>query len=266
MLQKTYSIYSDDLVNNQLFIEIGNNHLACWCKKDEENKFTAFEFFQCDDYDASAFENVINEAKLFSKLLTLDVSDTTVFWFNSTNLIFPLAINADKKFIKENFYLVFGSDDSGKLISRNYEDCLIVTYVEKYLYAVAENIFSKATFKQALYFNKADENIIKLFFYPCHFSITIYKEGKLQFFQVKNYTKPEDVLYAVLNIFQQYKIEKNIKIISGGFIVQNSKLFEILYQYLEGFEIEVIDETLFISSEFKEYPAHYFLPYANYLL
>lgn len=266
MLQKTYSIYSDDLSNQQLFIEIGNNHLVCWCKKAEENKFTAFEFFQCEDYNASAFENLINEAKLYSKLLTLDVFATTIFWFNSTNLIFPAAINADEKFINDNFSLIYGSDNTGTIISRNYEDYLIVTYIEKYLNSVAQNVFSKANFQSAIFLNKPDENIIKLFFYPSYFSIAVYKESMLQFFQIKHYIKPEDVLYAVLNIFQQYQIEKNIKVITGGFINEDSKLFELLYQYLEGFEIGAIDETLFVSTDFKEYPTHYFLPYANYLL
>lgn len=267
MLQKTYSIYSDDLTNQHLYIEIGKNHLACWCRKAEEKKFTALEFFQCEDYDASTFENLINEVKLHSKLLTLDVTDTTLIWFTEENLIIPAGFNTDDKFIKNNFSLMYGYGDSGKVISRNYEDYSIITNIENYLYNAAHNVFAKADFQPAGYINKnAKANSVELFFYPCYFSVIVYKDDALQFFQTKYYKQPEDVLYFVLNIFHQYKIEPDIKILTGGFIDEHSKLFETLYQYLEGLELGSVDETLFVSTEFREYPSHYFLPYANYLL
>ena len=68
------------------------------------------------------------------------------------------------------------------------------------------------------------------------------------------------------NIIYQYQIEKNIKIAAGGFIDAQSKLFDLLYQYFEGLELGTVDETLFVSTEFKDYPQHYFLPYVNYLV
>ena len=126
--------------------------------------------------------------------------------------------------------------------------------------------FQKANMLSSCQIVRIQDNIVQLFFYPNYFSIVVYKEGKLQFFQTKYYNNPEDVLYAVLNIFQQYEIEKNTEIITGGFIDEHSKLYELLYQYLEGLVLGAVDETLFISPEFKDYPAHYFLPYTNYLL
>lgn len=266
MLQKTYSIYSDDLNNQQLFIEVGKNHLACWCKKTEENKFTAFEFFQCEDYDASTFENLINQAKLFSKLLTLDVSEITLLWYSNEKLVIPAALNADENFITDTFALTYGCNDVGKFITRNYEDYLVVTHIEKYLYNAAHNIFPKANIQPSYQILRIHNNIVQLFFYPNYFSIMVYKDGKLQFYQTKYYTAPEDVLYTILNIFHQYKIESNAQIITGGFIDEHSQLYKLLYQYFEGLTLGTVDENLFVSPEFKDYPMHYFLPYANYLL
>ena len=266
MLQKTYSIYSDDLNNQQLFIEVGKIHLACWCRKAGEKKFTAFEFFQCEDYDASTFENLVNQSKLYSKLLTLDVSDTTLLWVSDKKLVIPAELNADENFIKDSFALMYGINEDEKFVTRSYDDYLVVTSIEKYLYNVAHNIFLKANIQPSCQIVKIQDNIVQLFFYPSYFSIIVYKEGRLQFFQTKYYNNPEDVLYAVLNIFHQYEIEKNIEIITGGFINKDSKLYELLHQYLEGLVLGTVDETLFVSSEFKDYPAHYFLPYTNYLL
>lgn len=266
MLQKTYSIYSDDLTNQQLFIEVGKNHLACWCRKPEEKKIAAFEFFQCEDYDASGFENLINQVKLYSKLLMLDTSSTTIIWTSDKKLIIPAALNADENFIKDNFILIYGSDDTVKFLTRNYEDYLVVTNIEKYLYLAASRIFPKAEFQPACQIIETDEDSIQLFFYPNYFSVIVCKNASLQFFQTKFYGIPEDVLYTVLNILEQYQIDKNIKIIAGGFIDARSNLYDLLYQYLEGLELGSVDETLFTSPEFQDYPAHYFLPYVNYLL
>jgi hypothetical protein len=266
MLQKTYSLYSDDLTNQQLYIEVGKNHLACWCRQAEEKKFTAFEFFQCEDYDASTFENLVNQSKLHSKLLTLDVSDTTLLWVSDKKLVIPAELNSDENFIKNYFGLIYGINDDEKFVARNYEDYLIVTSIEKYLYNAAHNVFPKASMLPSYQIVRIEDNIVQLFFYPNYFSIIIYREKKLQFFQTKHYNNPEEVLYAVLNIFQQYEIEKNTEIIIGGFINEHSKLYELLHQYLEGLVLGAVDETLFLSAEFKDYPAHYFLPYINYLL
>lgn len=266
MLQKTYSIYSDDINGQQLFIEIGKNHLACWCMKPDEKKISALEFFQCDDYDASVFENLIDQAKLYSKLLTLDVSATTLTWISDRKLIIPAAINADENFIKDNFNLMYGSNDGEKFLTKNYDDYLIAISIEKYLYNAAHSVFPKADFQPATQVIKFNETGMQVLFYPNYFSVIAGKENKLQFFQTRFYSNAPDVLYTVLNIINQYQFDKNIKIIAGGFIDAHSNLYELLHQYLEGFELGNADEALFTSPEFKDYPAHYFLPYVNYLL
>jgi len=265
MLQKTYSIYSEDLNSQQLFIEIGNNHLACWCKKAGEKKFTAFEFFQCEDYDASTFEHLISQAKLYSKLLTLDVEVKTIVWLTDKKLVLPALVNISEEFIKDNFMLVYGNGSNSKFITRNFEDYVVVTSIENYMFNAVRNVFPKADFQPAYQITKSREDVIRLFLYPNYFSVIVYKDEKLHFFQTKYYSNPEEVLYSVLNIIEQYQIDKNIKIAAGGFIDAHSKLYDLLHQYLEGLELGSVDERLFVPAEFKDYPQHYFLPYVNYL-
>ena len=162
--------------------------------------------------------------------------------------------------------LVYGNESNSKFVSRNFEDYLVVTSIENYLFNAVRNVFPKADFQPAYQIGKNEIDIIHLYFYPKYFSVIVYKEDKLQFFQTKFYNTPEDILYVLLNIIYQYEIEKNIKISAGGFIDEQSKLFDLLYQYLEGLELGTVDESLFVSTEFKDYPPHYFLPYINYLV
>lgn len=265
MIQKNYSIYSNDLANQQLFVEVGKNHLACWCSKQGENRFTAFEFFQCDNYDASTFEGLINQAKLFSKLLTIDVEKLVILWITDANLAVPSEFASNEEFIKDNFCLLYGNSADAKLISRDCGDFLLVTSVEKYLYNAAHSIFFKAGFEPASCVNrKAEGDLAELFFYPNYFSLTVYKNGAMHFLQTKYYSQPEDVLYFILDVLHQYNIEKNIEIIAGGFIAVQSTLYELLYQYLEGLKLGSVNEEWFASTDFSEYPSHYFLPYINY--
>lgn len=267
MVQKNYGIYNSDLVNQQLFIEVGKNHLACWSCKQGESKFSAFEFFQCDNYDASTFEKLINQIKLYSKLLTIDVEKVVILWITDTNLAIPSEFANDENFIKDNFSLLYGQNVDAKLISRNCDNYLLVTSVEKYLYNAAHHIFSKAGFEPASCVNKKVEgDLAELFFYPNYFSITVYKNGAVIFLRTKHYQQPEDVLYFILDVFQQYNIEKNIEIIAGGFIDAQSSLYNLLYQYLEGLKLGSVNEDLFASNDFDEYPSHYFLPYINYFV
>jgi len=69
-----------------------------------------------------------------------------------------------------------------------------------------------------------------------------------------------------LNVFRQYNISNDTEILTGGFIDEQSKLYQTLYQYLEHLKPAVVDETVFATGEFKDYSLHYFLPYANYVL
>ncbi len=265
MLQKTFSAYSDDLTNQHLFIEAGYHHLACWCKKDNENKFSAFEFFQCDDYDASVFDSVINEAKLHSRLLMLDVLDTKFIWNTIEDLSVPAAFVSDD-FLQNNFYLTNGSFNSGKFYYSQIDDVSVITKVDTYLNNAAQRIFPSASFNSSIKVKKPlEQTAAYLHFYPNCFFVAVYKDAKLLFAKSNLYVAPADVLYFVLNLIHQYNIEKNIAIIAGGLIDAGSKLFEMLYQYLEGFVLGSVPETMFASGEFKEYPSHYFLPYINYL-
>ncbi len=267
MLQKTYSIYSDDLNDVQLFIEAGKYHIACWCKKENDDKLRAFEFFLCDDYTGENIEELIDNTRLFSRLLTMPVACTNFFWHNDEVLCLPDE-KKDNDFVKANFELMFGNSINSKIFSASTAQCMVAWRIENQLQYMAQQCFRGAVFNHQylplLSSLKLSGNAFYLFFYPYYFTLTAFKENKLQFAQTKKYNSAEDVLYFVLNSCKQYDFEKNTNIFCGGFIDEKSKLYEMLYQYLEGFQLLKADATDFASAEFTEYSSHYFIPYINY--
>lgn len=270
MLQKTYSIYSDDLNDVQLFAEAGKNHIACWCKKAGEKILKAFEFFLCDDYTAENFEEVLDNTRAHSRLLTMPVSNTNFFWNTNEALCLPKE-KEDADFVNANFELMFGRSPNTKIFFAPSEQCLIAWRIEDAHQHIAQESFRGASFAHHYVpllpsLRLMNANAAHLLFYPHHFTLVIFKDGRLLFAQTRTYNVPEDVLYLILNACIQYNLEKNIEIITGGFITEDSKLYDMLYQYLEGLQLIKADETLFGSDEFKKYPSHYFLPYINYVV
>ena len=273
MLQKTYSIYSENCENGRLFIEAGKTHFACWCKDHDEKKLTAFEFFQCDSYTAASFDDMINAAKLHSKLLTTSFK-TPNFILNTDEAICMPGNRgyADENFIKQNFDLLFGPCTNSNIFSEEYGEYLFASRRNNELQSSVQSSFPDVQFHSQYacllpsLIENGNADIVYLFFYPYYFSLIAFKQGRLQLLQTKAYNAAEDVLYFVLNVFKQYNISRETEIFTGGFIDEQSKLYQTLYQYLEGLRPAQVDETLFASDEFKDYSSHYFLPYANYVL
>jgi hypothetical protein len=269
MLQKTYSIYSDDLNDVQLFVETGKNHIACWCKKQNDDKIRAFEFFLCDAYNPENLEELFDNTRLYSRLLTMPVAQTHFFWNNTEVLCLPKE-QIDEDFLKANFDLVFGNAVDSKIFSSPAEQCVVAWRLDNRLQHTAQQCFRGAAFNHQylplLSSMKSEDNVLYLFFYPHYFTVTALKANKLQFIQTVNYNTPEDVLYFVLNVCKQYDFEKTVNIFCGGYIEERSKLYEVLYQYLEGLQLIKPDTSVFTSDEFKEYASHYFLPYINYVV
>lgn len=268
MLQKIYSIYSDDLSDAQLYIETGENYVACWCKKTGDNKLRAFEFFSFNDTDAKNMEAVFDSARLFSRLLIMPVSSTHFFWNTNEVLCLPPQ-HDDANFLKANLDLMFGNAANTKIFSASTEQCIVAWRLKNVQQQIAQQNFRGAVFSHyyvQLIKNTREENIAYLFFYPQYFVFISFKEQKLLFAQTRKYNLAEDALYFILNAFKQYNIEKNIKLLCGGFIEERSKLYETLYQYLEGLQLMHADENVFAAAAFKEYSSHYFMPYINYVV
>ena len=195
---------------------------------------------------------------------------TSFFWNTDETLCVPPQKN-DDDFLKANFELLFGNLINKKLFSSSTDKCNVAWCIESRQQEIAQECFRGATFSHqySLLFSSFSLNnttLIYLLFYPHYFTLAAFKENKLQFAQTRKYNSPEDVLYFVLNIFHQYKIEKSTPVLSGGFIEEKSKLFETLFQYLEGFQLMQADENIFDSNEFKNYAPHYFVPYVNYVV
>jgi Protein of unknown function (DUF3822) len=87
------------------------------------------------------------------------------------------------------------------------------------------------------------------------FSILVTKEGRFLLSQTFEYSTPEDVIYFLLKIVQQYSLsQQDVQLQLSGFIDKQSSLYKELYQYFIEISFREGDWSLPAS----EYPAHFF--------
>ncbi len=272
MLQKTFSIYNDDLQGCRLFIETGTGYIACWCRNTETSMVKAFELFRFQQPDEGSFENMLREAKLNSKLFDTHFEKVYLVWGNEECIPVP-SVYCSSDTAEDYFSLMYGAETCGAYINTVNDITLVSGRLSKqqdafkkyFPSAGDEHKFSLLLKKYFSDAYNATAGRVHLLFYSGHFIITVIKENLLQLMQSRQYETAEDVLYMILNACAQNGLNpEETKITAGGMIDVKSSLYTALYMYLEGFEIETADKNMMDAEGFGEYPAHYFAPFFNY--
>ena len=88
------------------------------------------------------------------------------------------------------------------------------------------------------------------------FTLIAAKENKLLLAQTFLYSTPDDVIYYLLKLCQQFSLsQQEVKLVLSGLIEKESALYKELHQYFLNVEFRDAD---WIITDNNEYPAHYF--------
>jgi len=269
MVQKTFSIYADDLSGCRLFIEAGVQHIASWFVDTLTGSLKAFEFFQFEDVDEGNIDDTVRAVRLHSKLMDMQMDAALVVWEH------PACTFVPREFFDESIadgYLDIISGESGdsKLLHEPFKEYVILSrYPAKYANAIRRHLaagpFShkfSSLLKRYTKISAAGETSVRIVFYPSRFIITATESGVLQIIQCIQYSTAEDVLYSIMHICNEYGFAlETTPVIASGFINSGSTLHDTLYRYLENFEIEKSGDATFAAEGFAEHPHQYFLPF-----
>ena len=90
MVQKTFGIYSEKEEHCRFFIEIGEQHMACWTLSVDYGAWNAFELFRLPETpDKKSYEALFAEVKLVSALIGRSYAATQVIWENPDAVCVP---------------------------------------------------------------------------------------------------------------------------------------------------------------------------------
>ena len=91
------------------------------------------------------------------------------------------------------------------------------------------------------------------------FSIIVFKDNSLQLAQSFTYSSPEDVMYYLLKICQQFDLsQQDVKVVLAGLIEKDSSVYRELYKYFIHPEFENLPGGIRIAEALSDYPGHYF--------
>lgn len=275
MANKFFSSYSNgknkDAVDKQLFIEIGNNHLACFSRNHNKEAISDFELFKFDKEESADLNTLFSNITSNSAILGKANTDVKVFFNNDTSLLVPV-----KGFAKESaddyLKLVYGektrtnvlvdeladgginnvywiNDDWLKILKRNWNSMQI-----KHLYT---NIIGQLSEKGS------GKEVLKVVFYDDFIIVALSADSKLHFIQTFTYQSEHDVLYYLLSVGQKFNLHSdNIHLLLSGVLDIRSSLFNELKKYFKRLSVEEVDGNV-VQINSSHFPQHYFTPYFN---
>ena len=94
---------------------------------------------------------------------------------------------------------------------------------------------------------------------PGEFAVLYVKAGKLRCCMMYTYSTPEDVLYKILGICNQFGIKRQeLPLTASGFIEKQSALYKELYKYFPSIHFDGLPDGTGLSDGFVDLPVHYF--------
>lgn len=262
MVQKTFSLYSENAPFSSLFVEVGKGQLTFWVKGVESSKVHALELFEFEYFDVNDFADIFREIKLLSKLAVDSYKEVKVIWENEECLLVPAAYATASS---GDAYLeaIYGVAVNDVLVENKREEVATIFRVNKESKEVVSRQYPFATH---IHKYEMARNLVKdgsaLIFYRDHFLMAISKDGNLLLLRNFDYETPEDVVYHFIHACTQYDIPIDEMVVTiSGLVDTNSALYSELYKYVKELKVDSYDEAEVEADTFKDYPAHYFSPF-----
>lgn len=260
--------------NAELIAEIGNNHIAFLVKNgDSINNFEVYEIKS----DFGDWDGIFNATINQSKILDRTFSNTTIFINTSEALIVP-AEKFRKESIEPFLSAVYGNSESNRceaeIVKIPNNPATIYRCSLKLADAINKR-FSNYTFRHT--YTKILENLLggtnmlqemlKVQFYPANMVVTVISNNKLMLMQSYPYKSPEDVIYYLLNIVQEFSLNiKSTPVEVSGMIDISSKQFELLENVFGRLSFETLTTDSIFKDHISVANAHYYTPFVNLTL
>jgi hypothetical protein len=137
------------------------------------------------------------------------------------------------------------------------------------IYEWAEKKFNNSQYFHAVSvllkkYTHSDKDFLRVDIKSKTFSVLVFKDGQLQLAQNREYTSPEDVLYYLLKIIQQFSLsQQDVRLVLSGLIEEESTLYRELYKYFIYLDFENIPDGIKLDEVFHAHPSHYFSSMLN---
>jgi len=262
-LKSGYNIPLKDTGNQslQLLIELGDFGFSLIWTDTQKKQIAALavNIFEEEDNAVEEIRNTINKAFIPRK----DHKGVKIFYnFRESMLIPTKYYNEDLN--EQMLSLLFGENEDA-VIRTDKLDKLQICNI--YRLPAELDDFITSSFPQVNYIHSSSFQIQQQFsstemvcvvFYNA-IKVMLYIDGHLYLVQQFKYNSPEDVSYHLLNICKQHDLQPtDIKLHISGMIVQDSILFQHLYNYFLHIDFVSMSDQIKMKDDNNDLPAHFF--------
>jgi hypothetical protein len=273
MARKIISYYNDAqeaAVNARLFLEIGNDQVACLIKG-EGQEVGGFELFDLEK-DKADWSDIFYAVQSASEILNRQYRETHCYYNCEEALIMPQqAFNATAA--EDYLALVYGESERHEIkydmlsagahlvnayrVKRSVHELVgrhFVLYQPHHAYSkILDDILLRG---------EISDQFIKIQFYSDHIILAFMQDKQLQLVQSFRYKIHDDILYHILTIIQQFDIgARNSHLELSGAFDQGSALYRQFMKLFGRVSFETVQNDTSFLSALAAYPAHYFTPF-----
>ena len=276
MIRKLVSYYTDTKETaaaeaDKLFMEIGNSELACLVKGGDSQQVESFELFQLDK-DMNDWSDIFFELRTLSNILSRNYQETHCYYNFQEAVIIPeskFSISAAEDFLA----LIYGENNRNDIRHDTIAagDKMVNAYRLKkslhewvgrqFILYQPHHVYTKIL--ADLFAGEVpDTAVLKVQVYIDHIIVAVTNEKKLQLIQSFQYQSEEDILYHVMNILRQFKMNASAAHLDiSGRIHPNAVLYQQLNKLFGEMSVETIDPADAAAFTHVDYPMHFFTPF-----
>jgi len=258
-------------IATQFIAEIGYHHIALMTKDD--NNIQAFELYEIKNNQGD-WEGILTATANYSKLLDKTYSNNTIYLNVSEALIVP-AEKFRQDSIEPYLAAVYGNENDYKceadIIEILTKPATIYRFSTKLNEAIAKRF---TTYKYKHTYSKILESVLgvdkmlmemlKVQFYEKTMLVTVIYGNKLMLMQSYPYSSPEDIIYYLLNIVQEFSLNvKSTPVEVSGTLDIASRHFELLENVFGRLSLETIGGNGIFKDHLNVSNAHFYTPFIN---
>jgi hypothetical protein len=271
MIKKTIGYYSDTLDaepgTGKLVLEIGDNEVACMVKSRSGEPLDGFELFAIESHD-KGWENTLSEIQSSSRLLSKTYQETACYYNCEEAMIIP-AEKFTTAAAEDYLALVYGEKYNCDTKHDMLKDRIVNSYrVQRSMHDLLGRHFvlykPHHSFSGILDDVLSRENLpsylVKLQVYSKHAILCLVKEGQLQLIRFFHCKSPEDILYYLTSLLQQFPVTRKGAVLElSGMLPKEHHSFSRLFGEVN--YDEILQQNSAMAEALTAYPAYYFTPF-----
>ncbi len=257
----------------KLIVEIGPNHVVFLVES--EKNIIGFEYFSIV-VSNNNWSNIFAGAKNYSKLFTKNFGAVQLVYNTPETLVIP-AIKFNNQSSEVYLHSVFGEQKNNFIITQKIniqQQPSLIASINNDVQTAVQNQFGNhysshvytTLLEQILGKETMVLEMLKVQFYQGFMNVLVVQNNALTLIQTYNYSTPEDVVYYLLNIVEQFQLSlNNTPVEVSGIIATNSKTFELLEHLFSRLTLETInlENGSYLENVINLTNAHYYSPFFN---